>query len=293
MDDQAGAGRERGKGHRCRMTVVVVDAVGDEGELRGGGVQQPGRAARARSVVSDFQDVDRPEQAALQQATLDRRLGVTGQQRAERAETQHADHRGVVDVVVGKRPGGIGRGGIEQGERRLTQPVSLAGTGGDEAPARFGSGERDESVVGGIVKGAAGVEDEPDLETMQHLHQAGNVILVRVGQQDDVDASAIERQELSQAAQDEVGIRAAVDQQRPTVAALDQDGVSLPHVEHDQVQSTVRQRGERDGQQRDDGQDRQGRQAKEPMDQAHQARRAAIPTACLRRQGDGLGFRLA
>jgi hypothetical protein len=43
-------------------------------------------------VVPHLQDVDRREQAALQEASLDRRLGVAGQQRAERAEAQHADH---------------------------------------------------------------------------------------------------------------------------------------------------------------------------------------------------------
>jgi hypothetical protein len=222
-------------------------------------------------VVPHLQDVDRREQAALQQPTLDRGLGVTGQQRAERAEAQHADHRGIVDVVVGERPGGIGRGGIEEGEaRRVPQRVALAGTGGHEAPAWFGSGERHESVVGRIIEVATGVEDEPDLEATQHLHQAGDVILVRVGQQHDVDAAAIERQKLAQPAQDEVGIRATVDQQRSAVAALDQDGVSLPHVEHDEVQAAVRQRGERDDEQHYERQDRQGRHAEEPTEEARQ-----------------------
>jgi hypothetical protein len=66
-----------------RVAIFIPDARGDQRQPRASGLQQRIGRAGVRPVVAHLQDVDRPEQPALQQQCLDRRLGIPGQQRAE------------------------------------------------------------------------------------------------------------------------------------------------------------------------------------------------------------------
>jgi len=74
------------------MPVLVALARRDDRDARSNGVEQPRRGRRGGAVVPDLEKVDRRKQAAIQQRRLDRRLGVTGEQRAEAAVAEHHHH---------------------------------------------------------------------------------------------------------------------------------------------------------------------------------------------------------
>ena len=86
--------------------------------------------------MPDLQDIDRLENAALDQVLLDRPLGVAGQQRAEPAVAQQRHDRAVVDITLGRSASGIGFARIQNLERdAITQIEPLSGPCADELRA--------------------------------------------------------------------------------------------------------------------------------------------------------------
>ena len=91
-------------------------------------------------MVSHLQQVDARQDAASEEGRLDRSLGVAGEQRCEPAVAQDQHDRSVVDVALGSRGRGVGRGRINDFDRGLgiqRQPwparANVAGTIGSEA----------------------------------------------------------------------------------------------------------------------------------------------------------------
>ena len=79
-----------------------------------------------------------------------------------------------------------------------------------------------------------------DVESIEDVDQPGDVILVRVRQNEQVDATGEEREVGAQPAEGELRVRPAVDQHRRTARSLDEDRVALADIEHGQVHPPVR-----------------------------------------------------
>lgn len=70
----------------------------------------------------------------------------------------------------------------------------------------------DEAWIGWVFVWAAPIEDEPDLVARERRHEARDVVLVRVGQDHDVDPPPPPRQAFAESSEQEVWIRASVDE---------------------------------------------------------------------------------
>jgi hypothetical protein len=68
------------------------------------------------------------------------------------------------------------------------------------------------------------------------------VIFVRVGENHEVDPAVPRRDSRVERDEETIGVGPAVDQQAPAFRCLDEDGITLAHVEHDHVDATVRTR---------------------------------------------------
>ena len=88
----------------------------------------------------------------------------------------------------------------------------MAGSAQYEAQAGLVGRIGQEAWVGGVVERDAGVYEHADLETRHHLDQAGNVVLVRVREEHQVDPALEEREVRAQAAKGDVRVGAAVDE---------------------------------------------------------------------------------
>jgi hypothetical protein len=236
------------EGDLVRVAVVVADPRRDERRAGAGGVQQRRVGAGMRAVVADLEHVDPCQEAAFREQALDRHLRVTGEEGREAAEAQQADDRRVVDIGVRERASHVRRGRVEnrQGCGCVeAQPLTCAR--GREAPSWLGTRGLEESWIGGVLVGTSAIQDQPHSVALQGRHQAGDVVLVRVGEDYHVDAPPPPGQPLAEASQEQIGIGPAVDEHRGARWRGHQDRVALPDVQGYQVQAAVRQADQRQG----------------------------------------------
>lgn len=151
--------------------------------------------------MAHLQQVDVGDLLALQQQFLDRPFRVALEHGAELSVTEQPDHGGVVHVVLGQWRPRIGLGRVQDIELGRAQRQSLACARQPVDPRPFSACQRHEACVRRIRVVAARVEHRADLIALQHRHQPGHVVLVRVGEHHDVDAPLPEGQPLAQAAQ--------------------------------------------------------------------------------------------
>ena len=170
-----------------------------------------------------------------------------------------ASPRRTIEVSLIPRPvaaGSVGTPGSGQSavseisSRRRRAPVASVALGGPCIEGRIPGGPPRSRPV------HAGFEHPPNPVPLQHPHQARDVILVGMGQHDDVDPPVPGRDALVQGHQEAVRVRPAIDQHARTAPALDQDRVALPHVEHHEPRRAPgdighRERGQRNGNRRD------------------------------------------
>lgn len=241
MQSERGDLAEVIEGHLVRVPVVVADPGRDEGNTGTRDVQQGRAGARMGAVVADLQHVDPGQKPAFGKQRLDRHLCVTGQEGREGAAAQQANHRRVVDVALGQRTGDVVRVGVEEGDRR--RPIQRQpGTSSRRRKARSRLVARleAESGIGRVLVGAARIQDQPNLVALHGCHQPGDVVLMRVGQDHDVDATLPPRQTLAQAPKEKIRIRPAIQQHRGARGRRHQDGVPLADIQRDQVQAAIR-----------------------------------------------------
>lgn len=74
-----------------------------------------------------------------------------------------------------------------------------------------------------------------------------------MGQQRDVDVAVPGRDSLVEAANEQVRVGTAIDEQASAVRGLEEDGVTLAHVEHAHGEGWTRSGHERDGGHREEG----------------------------------------
>jgi len=181
--------------------------------------------------MRDLQDVEL-RQPVGEQDRVHVILGVTGEQEPAPVRfSQHHDRR-VVDAPP--------RGGRLERNRALLRPqdaeadlVQLEmGTGGER-------GARRTMAQGGVPRLPAGpravharLVDTADAISLQDADQPSHVVLVRVGQDDDVDAAVPGRDPRVQLEEQAVRVGSAVHQHPGAAAALEQDRVPLADVEH-------------------------------------------------------------
>jgi hypothetical protein len=108
------------------------------------------------------------------------------------------------------------------------------------AGARLALGRSQYLMMRFAVERSPAVHEEAHLVSAQDLAQPSQVVLVRVGEDHDLDLPLVKRQGLADAPQGQVRIHAGVDQGRAPIRRLDQDRVALADIEHGQVQPAIR-----------------------------------------------------
>ena len=239
-DDKARHRRQVLERDRVRVAVLIVGAAADDGDARRGEGQQRRRGAGLGPVMADFQHVHRTDQAPFQQQRLNRGLRVAGQQRAKRPALQQHHERAVIDVPIQQRRLGVALIGIQNTQVRFTaEPDDVSGPCLSEVRGRFGPRQRYEARIGRVVVVATWLEYRADRKALERWHQAGDMVLVRMGEHQHVQPPLPEGQLLAQPPHGEVRVRAAVDQCSPARRRDDEDRVALADVEHDQVQPAI------------------------------------------------------
>jgi hypothetical protein len=192
-------------------------------------------------VVGHLEHVH-PGQAARQEQRIHVVLDVAGEQEAAACELAQEDDRAVVDpAVVGglhkarRRGVGVGPQDAKRG------PVEADAVPGGKPPGLQAMGV--EGLLPGLV-GRAGerqarLEDTVHAVAVERLHQAGDMIVVGVGQDDGVQAPIPGRDVAVQGGHERRPVWPAVHQDAPAAIALDEDGIALPYVEDDDVDAAV------------------------------------------------------
>jgi hypothetical protein len=190
--------------------------------------------------MPDLQHIDRREQTTIDQLRLDWRLGVSRQQCRESALPDHHDHRSVIDVAFRQGGRGIGIGRVQDVDRcRLVEREMLAGTRERHGYAGVGSiGQQ--AVVCRVLERDPAVEHGSDVESGENVDQPGDMVLVRVGQDEQVDPAREEGKVGAETAEGQLRVRPAIDQHRCARRGLDQDRVALSDVQHGQMEVPVR-----------------------------------------------------
>ena len=231
--------REGGERLRCGMPVLVVDPDGDDRDARTNGVEKLGGRRRVRAVVPDLEQVDPPERPTRDQRRLDRCLRVAREERPERAMVDLEHHRSVVDVAVGEGSARIGVRRVEDAQEGRRVEGDVRACAGERDGDAGGVGIGQEPFVRRIVEGDAGVHDSADPKAIEHLDQAGDMVLVWVAQDEQVDPASVEGQVGADVPQGELGVWTTVDEHGGPVRGLDQDGVALANREHRDVEASI------------------------------------------------------
>jgi hypothetical protein len=198
-------------------------------------------------VVCDLEQVD-VWQVPADELGIDALLDVAREQEAVLADLAQQDDRHVVDrrpAIRGSLRHAI-RVGPEDAQADVVEAEPIAGR---EAPSRRPAARqrRRPRPIAGSRADHARLVHPPDPVSGQERRQARNVVLVRVGEDEDVDPAIPRRQPLVQRDEQPARIRPAVDDEAPAAAALHEDAVALPDVEDDDPRDPVRSMRQRHG----------------------------------------------
>ena len=225
------------------VPVGIAGASADDRDARLEGREEGlGRRGPA-AMMGDFEQVEPAtiRDTGGQQLRIDGFLDVACEQQAACAEVHIQDGRDVVDARTGvgrlerdlpsDRPADVDRGAVQLEVIAGSQPASL-------------EREAIESLVEGGVAGAraarADLGHRADAVALQEQRQAGDMILVRVGEHHEIESSVPRRQSFIEDDEESIGIGAAVDQHAAAGVPLDQDGIALSDVEDRHPQASIR-----------------------------------------------------
>jgi hypothetical protein len=204
-------------------------------------------------VVRDLQHVEAGE-AASEERRVHVILGVAGEEEPAAVRLAQEDDGGVVDPAAGGR---------RLDRHEVVRPEDVHG---DlvEAEARAGGQRRTRRTVAqrgvpGLPAGALPVhpwlEHASDAVARQHADQPRDMVLVGMGEHDEVDAPVPGRDPRVELHEQPIGIGAAVHQHAASGCALDEDRVALANVEHDEAGGAARGVAQGKG---GDGRDQEG-----------------------------------
>jgi hypothetical protein len=182
--------------------------------------------------MRDLEEVDR-RQALREQRRVDVLLDIPGQQEAPLTDDAEQHDRHVVDAATGI--GRVGRDpaadGPQHAHRDLVDREPIAGAD-RQAWRSPGPGQPiDPGRVARPRSAHAGLQDATHPIAIEQQREAGDMILVRMRQDDGVQPSVPRRDSPIELDEEPVGIGPAVDEQPPSVGALDEDRVALTDVE--------------------------------------------------------------
>jgi hypothetical protein len=198
--------------------------------------------------MGDLQEVDLRE-AAADQLRIDALLDVAGKEEPVPAGFAEEHDRNVVDrgPAVGRvfrHPARVGPEDakpdpIESELVARRQPTSRWSTPGQG---------RGPGLVAGTRPDRARLVHTTDPVAREQRRQAGDVVLVRVREHQEVDPAVPWRQPLVEGDEEASRIGSTVHDEPSATAALDEDPVALPDVEDDDPNDPVGPMGEGDGQ---------------------------------------------
>ena len=222
--------------------------------------------------MPNLQDIDGADQRPLSHELFNGRFCVSGEQRRESSDPQQSDNGGVVDVGTEERARRIGGVRVPDLERRaLVEVDALARARQAVRRPWLGPRQLQEPIVGRVLIGPSRIKDGRHSEPSQDLRKAADMVLVRVGQHNDVDRPPPPRHLRAELTQCLIGIGTGVDEHAATSRRHDQDAVALSHVHDGQMEATVRQRGDRYRSQRGGEYHKQAPRPGERAQESHQA----------------------
>jgi len=189
--------------------------------------------------MGDLQHVHR-RQSAPEQGRVDPFLDIAGQQEPVSPDLAQQDDRDVVDcrATVGRtfRHGSGIRPQDAERDRAEGEAIPR-----DEDPVRDVARGQDrlERGVPGSRPDHPGFQDSTDGVALEERCQPGRMVLVRMGQDHDVDPTVPRRQPFVERDQQPTRIRAAVDEHPPAFATLDEGCVTLPDIEDGHARNAV------------------------------------------------------
>ncbi len=183
--------------------------------------------------MGDLEQIE-PGQTGGDQPRVDAILDVTGQQEAVPPDRSQEHDRDVVDA--GPTVRWFERGFTwDRPEHRHRDLVDRQAVAGDQAPPLRGvraCKPLEPGRIPGTRAARAGLEHLPNPIALKEPRQAGDVVFVRMRQDDRVDAAIPRRQPTIEGDQQPGRIRSTIHEQPAAVRTLDQDRVALTHVQH-------------------------------------------------------------
>ncbi len=273
-------GTEAVERRRCGMAIVVACPDRDDGDGRRRRGQQGVGRGRPAAVVSDLQQVD-VRQAPRHEHRVHVLFGVPGEQEAPPIGFAEQHDRRVVDAAAGGR-GLHGHRPRVRPEHTQRQPVDADPVTRRNlfAPQPGRAQRRSVGRVAWPISPHARLGDPPHPIAGENGGEAGRVVVVRVREDDEVEAAVPRRQPGVEDGTQAAWIRPAIDEDPGIVGGSDQDRVALAHVEHDDVKPSVGTRGRR----RDHHREAERETGSQPL----HAARLTGPT-CRTRAGGGPG----
>jgi len=217
---------------RRGMSVVVVGTDRDDRKARSRRVEEGGGGRGPRAVVGDLQQVEM-RQPSAHEDRIDVLLGIPDEQEPLPAGyAEEHDGRVVDRLAIVERPVGDGAG--IRPEHRHADRVEDQSIAGDEMAARRTAARerRGPGAIAGAGSGQARLVHGSNPVPRQHDRQPGHVILVRMGQDEDVDTPVPRREALVERLEQPVRIGPAVDHHPAAPLSLNEDCVALADVKH-------------------------------------------------------------
>jgi hypothetical protein len=226
------------------VAVRVPGAGGDDGDGWPDRLEEGLARRGARAVVRDLEEIDR-RQAAAEELGIHALLDVAREQEPLTTDLAEKDDRDVVDR--GARVGRSFRDATRIGphDAQLDRVESKSVARRQPEVRHVAARERI-----GPCPVARPRPEHPRLVHATHAippqeeAEPRDVVLVRVGEDEDVDAAVPRREPFVEGDQQPTRIRPAVDQHPAATPALDEDAVALPDVEDDDPGDPVGAMGE-------------------------------------------------
>jgi len=217
---------------RRRMAVGIARARGDDGDGGPDRRQEGLRGCRAAAVVGNLEDVHAGD-PALEQDRIDVLLRVAHQEEPVPVHGPQQHDRDVVDGRAGVRRPARDRARVrpQHPERDAVERDRVAGREPLRAPAMREEPRRERTVARTRPQ-HAGLQDAAHSIALEEPGQPGDVVLVRVGEDQQVDSPVPGRHPAVECDEEPCGIGSAVHEHPGAPIALHEDGVALPDIEH-------------------------------------------------------------
>lgn len=207
-----------------RVTVAVPPADRDHGDLRFRAVEKGIACCRPATVMADFEKVNVGH--IVQNDLLDRQTGITHQEHLDTAKIEEEDNRGVIEIRGSGHLVGSGR---ENGEGQLAESVATPCPGEVNGDAPFLKLLLPTPVDRGLMGSVCG-QHSFHFVSIENVHESGDVIRVRVGENDELERVVEERHGVAELFEDPTVWSAVHENVLPT-GCLDKNSIALADVE--------------------------------------------------------------